>query len=178
MTKTVAVVVVSSLVALTGCPKQNAPAPEEKRPATAVATPPPAQQVPAPAAAAPGAPQTPPDLKDPQGVTATASGLRFRVLQPGQGGSSPLPTDKVTVHYSGWLEDGTLFDSSVKRGMPATFPLNGVIKGWTEGVGLMTVGEKRRFWIPFGLAYGESGRPPVIPPRATLVFDVELIKVN
>jgi peptidylprolyl isomerase len=167
-------VVVLSMVALSGCPKQNAPAPEEKRPATAVATPPPVQQ----ALPAPSVPETPTDLKDPQGATATASGLKSRVLTAGKGGPSPAPTDKVTVHYSGWLEDGTMFDSSVKRGMPATFPLNGVIKGWTEGVGLMTVGEKRRFWIPFELAYGESGRPPVIPPKATLVFDVELIKIN
>lgn len=121
---------------------------------------------------------TPPDLKDPKDVQKTASGLRYRVLQPGKGGPFPKPADKVSVHYSGWLEDGTMFDSSVKRGLPSTFPLNGVIKGWTEGVGLMTVGQKNRFWIPFELAYGETGCPPIIPPKATLIFDVELLEIK
>ncbi|MBW7904161.1 MAG: peptidylprolyl isomerase [Phycisphaerae bacterium] len=106
----------------------------------------------------------------------TASGLVSFVLREGDG-PSPKPTDTVKVHYTGWLLDGTEFDSSVKRG-PIEFPLNGVIKGWTEGVGLMKIGEKRKLIIPFELAYGARGRPPVIPPRAPLVFDVELLEIR
>ncbi len=108
----------------------------------------------------------------------TDSGLVSLVTKEGSGDATPKPTDRVTVHYTGWLTNGEKFDSSRDRGMPATFPLNGVIKGWTEGVGLMKVGETRLLLIPYDMAYGEQGRPPVIPPKSDLVFEVELIKIN
>ena len=88
----------------------------------------------------------------------------------------PSPQHTVTVHYSGWTTDGKLFDSSVERGSPASFPLNGVIAGWTEGLQLMVEGETRRFWIPAKLAYGEN--PPPGAPAGMLVFDVELLAIN
>ncbi len=93
-------------------------------------------------------------------------------------GSTPKPTDTVKVHYRGTLLTGKQFDSSYERGQPTTFPLNRVIKGWTEGVGLMKVGEKRYFIIPPDLAYGQRGMPPVIPPNSTLVFEVELLGIQ
>jgi peptidyl-prolyl cis-trans isomerase len=92
-------------------------------------------------------------------------------------GKSPSATDNVTVHYTGMLTDGTVFDSSVQRGEPATFPLNRVIPGWTEGLQLMKEGGKTTFYIPYNLAYGEMGSGP-IPPKSDLIFEVELIKVN
>ena len=107
----------------------------------------------------------------------TASGLMSVVLKEGTG-PSPAPTDTVEVHYTGWLLNGTEFDSSVKRGAPTSFPLNRVIKGWTEGVGLMKVGEKRKLLIPYELAYGASGRPPQIPPASPLIFDIELLAIK
>ncbi len=110
-----------------------------------------------------------------EGVKTTASGLQYKVLKKGTG-KRPKATDKVTVHYVGKLIDGTTFDSSVDRGEPATFPLNGVIKGWTEGVQLMKEGAKYQFYIPSELAYGEQGAQ-TIPGNSTLIFDVELIKV-
>lgn len=110
-------------------------------------------------------------------VEKTESGLMYIVLKEGDG-PSPQPTDRVEVHYSGWLLNGTKFDSSVDRGQPATFRLNGVIKGWTEGVGMMKVGGKRKLIIPPGLAYGSRGRPPTIPPNSYLVFDIELLSIK
>ena len=101
----------------------------------------------------------------------TQSGLAYKVLQPGTGTGHPVATSKVTVHYTGWTTDGKMFDSSVQRGQPASFPLQRVISGWTEGLQLMVKGEKTRFWIPENLAYqGRAGAP-----RGMLVFDVELL---
>ena len=98
---------------------------------------------------------------------------------PGGDGAAPAgPEAQVKVHYSGWLNDGTQFDSSVERGEPAVFPLNRVIPGWTEGVGSMKVGGKRKLIIPFDLGYGPNGNGRTIPPRATLVFDVELLETE
>ena len=109
----------------------------------------------------------------PKDAQVTASGLASKVLIRGKGTEHPKLESEVTVHYSGWTTDGKLFDSSVTRGEPATFPLNRVIKGWQEGVQLMVVGEKRRFWIPGALAYDNSTGPGA--PKGTLVFDVELL---
>lgn len=122
-------------------------------------------------------PETPEDVASaPADAETTASGLASKVLEQGNAQAHPKATDMVTVHYSGWTTDGKLFDSSVKRGQPASFPLNGVIAGWTEGLQLMVEGEKRRFWIPAKMAYGEN--PPAGYPAGTLVFDVELIKIG
>lgn len=114
------------------------------------------------------------------GVTTTASGLQYSVLNeaPSANAATPKETDTVSVHYTGTLIDGTVFDSSVERNEPATFPLNGVIPGWTEGLQLMKVGAKYRFFIPSELAYGEQGAPPVIPPNSPLIFDVELLSIE
>ncbi|MCR5780075.1 MAG: FKBP-type peptidyl-prolyl cis-trans isomerase [Bacteroidaceae bacterium] len=111
-----------------------------------------------------------------EGVVTTKSGLQYQVLTEGTG-RSPKATDKVRCHYEGTLINGTVFDSSYKRGEPADFPLNGVIPGWTEGVQLMKEGAKYRFFIPYLLGYGEHGAGSSIPPYSTLIFDVELIKV-
>jgi peptidylprolyl isomerase len=126
--------------------------------------PPAAKPIPAPADVA----------KPPADAVTTASGLASKVLQAGKGSAKPAATDLVTVHYTGWTTDGKMFDSSHSRNAPSTFPLNRVIKGWGEGVQLMVVGEKRRFWIPQTLAYnGQPGRP-----AGMLVFDVELLDMN
>lgn len=109
-------------------------------------------------------------------VVVLPSGLQYTVLNEGSG-RKPKATDSVRCHYEGRLIDGTVFDSSYRRGEPATFPLNGVIAGWTEGVQLMGEGSKFRFFIPFHLAYGERGAGASIPPYAALVFDVELLEV-
>ncbi len=110
------------------------------------------------------------------GAVKTASGLIFRTLSPGAG-ASPKATDVVKVHYEGSFIDGTVFDSSIKRGEPTQFPLNGVIKCWAEALQRMKVGEKARLLCPAGIAYGDKGRPPTIPPGATLVFEVELLEI-
>ena len=111
------------------------------------------------------------------GVTTTASGLQYTVLTQGSG-PKPKATDTVKVNYEGKLLDGTVFDSSYARKTPATFPLNGVIPGWTEGVQLMPVGSKYRFFVPSALAYGEKGAGGTIGPNAVLIFDVELISIE
>lgn len=112
-----------------------------------------------------------------EGVKTTASGLQYKVLKEGKG-DAPKPTDLVTVHYVGTLLDGSEFDSSYKRNQPATFPVNGVIAGWTEALQLMKPGAKYRLFIPSELAYGEQGAGNVIGPNAVLQFDVELISVQ
>ena len=113
------------------------------------------------------------------GIMTTASGLQYEVLQTGEAGAAmPEATDTVTVHYHGTLIDGTVFDSSVNRGEPASFALNQVIPGWTEGVQLMKVGDKFRFFIPPDLGYGETGAGGVIGPNSTLIFEVELLEVR
>ncbi|WP_432470998.1 FKBP-type peptidyl-prolyl cis-trans isomerase [Amphritea sp. HPY] len=116
------------------------------------------------------------NAEDPDVVT-TNSRLQYKVLQAGTGEQHPFATDKVTVHYHGTLIDGRVFDSSVDRGEPIAFALNQVIKGWTEGVQLMVVGEKRRLFIPSELAYGLSSTG-IISPGSTLIFDVELLAIN
>jgi peptidylprolyl isomerase len=156
-----------SLTTVLACSKTEAPPPEPPPPAATTAKPPePAMpnQIPAPSdVAAP-----------PADATKTASGLAYKVLTPGTGTEHPSAADRVTVNYTGWTTDGKMFDSSVARGQPATFGLNQVIAGWTEGLQLMTQGEKARIWIPEALAYkGQPGRP-----AGMLVFDVELISIK
>lgn len=112
-----------------------------------------------------------------EGIITLSSGLQYQVLKEGNG-KKPSATDQVVCHYEGTLIDGTVFDSSYQRNQPATFGLNQVIPGWTEGVQLMQEGAKYRFFIPYKLAYGERGAGAQIPPFATLVFDVELIEVK
>ena len=112
-----------------------------------------------------------------EGVTTLDSGLQYEVLVAAEG-PKPTASDEVTTHYEGRLINGEVFDSSYKRGEPATFPLGGVIRGWTEALQLMSVGEKWRLYIPPELAYGERGAPPSIPPQATLIFDVELLGIQ
>jgi peptidylprolyl isomerase len=151
----------------------------EKKPAPA--------PTPPPVAAEKKAELPPPDPNDipapadvaapPADAEKTASGLASKVLQKGTGTEKPTAEDTVKVHYTGWMINGRMFDSSVKRGEPATFPLKRVIKGWTEGLQLMVVGEKRRFWIPANLAYGEVARRPG-GPSGMLVFDVELLGIS
>jgi FKBP-type peptidyl-prolyl cis-trans isomerase len=159
------------VAALPGCSK-SAPKETPPAPAATPATPPPSTPPPPAAGDLPA----PPDVKAPPAdAEKTASGLASKVLTPGKGDEKPTAADTVLVHYTGWTTDGHMFDSSVKRGMPARFPLGQVIKGWTEGLQLMVKGEKRRFWIPGNLAYGDTaggGRP-----SGMLVFDVELLDI-
>jgi len=115
--------------------------------------------------------------KSKTGVTTTTSGLQYKVLKAGTG-KMPSASSQVTVHYTGKLIDGTVFDSSVERNEPATFPVNGVIQGWVEALQLMKEGDKWELYIPSQLGYGERGAGQQIPPFSTLIFEVELIKVN
>lgn len=125
---------------------------------------------------APEMPEVPKDVAEaPADAIKTASGLASKVLKAGTGKEMPKSTDKVTVHYTGWDKTGKMFDSSVMRGEPTSFPLNQVIPGWTEGLQLMVVGEKRRFWIPGALAYGDEPQQPGAP-AGMLCFDVELLE--
>jgi peptidylprolyl isomerase len=122
-------------------------------------------------------PGTPPDVAAPPAdAETTKSGLASKVIKAGTGTVHPKSSSMVTVHYSGWTTDGKMFDSSVARGTPATFSLDKVIKGWTEGVQLMVTGETRRFWIPGKLAYEGSSRPDA--PKGMLVFDIELLAID
>ena len=122
-------------------------------------------------------PKTPEDVAAvPKTATKTKSGLAYRAITKGPGGAKPAPTDTVEVHYAGWTLDGKLFDTSYKRGQTTKFPLNGVIKGWTEGVQLMVLGEKRRFWIPGPLAYDLIPDPTA--PKGMLVFEIELLDIK
>ncbi len=111
-------------------------------------------------------------------MKTTATGLKYQVLKQGIGTVSPKASDTVNVHYHGTLLDGTVFDSSVERGQPISFPLNAVIRGWTEGLQLMKVGDKFKFEIPPDLAYGPASPSPKIPPNSTLVFEVELLSIK
>lgn len=112
-----------------------------------------------------------------EGVKVTPSGLQYEILEPSLG-QKPKATDTVRVHYEGTLIDGTVFDSSYRRGESITFPLNGVIAGWTEGLQLMSIGSKYKFFIPYQLAYGERGAGQSIPPYAALIFTVELLGIE
>ena len=109
---------------------------------------------------------------------STASGLQYRIITEGSGTENPSPSSIVTVHYSGKLTDGTEFDSSYKRNQPASFPVNGVIQGWTEALQLMHVGDKWELTIPSDLAYGRQGAGIAIPPDAILIFEVELLEIK
>lgn len=137
-----------------------------------------------PTAAAPAAGSTPPApaaaaaASKTSEMQTTASGLKYQVMQKGTGTVSPKATDTVKVHYHGTLLDGTVFDSSVQRGEPISFPLNRVIPGWTEGLQLMKVGDKFKFEIPPNLAYGPNSPSPKIPANSTLVFEVELLGIE
>ena len=117
------------------------------------------------------------DNKKDSSVIETPSGLQYKVLKMGEG-AKPQASDKVKVHYHGTTIDGTVFDSSVNRGEPVTFSLNQVISGWTEGLQLMPVGSKFKFFIPYDLAYDERGAGKIIPPYSTLIFEVELLEIN
>jgi len=132
---------------------------------------------PAPPPERPAGLPPPPDVAaPPANATKTASGISWLIVKPGTGTIHPKATSTVKVHYTGWKTNGEMFDSSVTSGQPLEFPLNGVIPGWTEGVQLMVLGEKRRFWIPGPLAYDTDPRPDV--PKGMLVFDIELLDIK
>ncbi|MGB5546447.1 MAG: FKBP-type peptidyl-prolyl cis-trans isomerase [Polyangiales bacterium] len=168
--------------ALTAC-KGSKPAPAEGEPAAEAEAPAEKEAATETIVAQGSAPNSlpaPPDVAaPPKNAERSESGLAWTVLQAGTGDAKPTGADIVKVNYTGWTTGGRMFDSSVVRGQPAEFPLNRVIKGWTEGVQMMVAGEKRRFWIPGSLAYGEAApndpHAAVGPPKGTLVFDVELI---
>jgi FKBP-type peptidyl-prolyl cis-trans isomerase len=167
------------LVAVASCSKSEDTwdKPQQTTPAEKpTSSPPPTAETPAPTSTASSIPAPPDVVAAPPEATKTASGLASKVLTPGVGKDHPTPTDKVKVNYTGWTTNGQMFDSSVTRGEPATFALNSVIPGWTEGMQLMVVGEKRRFWIPAALAYGSRPRPGA--PAGDLVFDVELLDIT
>ena len=149
---------VTAALLLVGCNKATQTAGEQKAGANA--------------ASSPAAAESKTEMK------TTASGLKYQVLKQGNGTASPKTTDTVNVHYHGTLLNGTVFDSSVQRGQPLSFPLNAVIPGWTEGLQLMKVGDKFKFEIPPNLAYGPNSPSPTIPPNSTLVFDVELLGIQ
>ena len=151
-------VTLAAAICLVGCNQANEPAADK------------------PASKAPPGGQAATDQKN--DMKTTPSGLKYQVLKQGPGTVSPKATDTVKVHYHGTLLDGTVFDSSVQRGQPISFPLNGVIPGWTEGLQLMKVGDKFKFEIPPNLAYGPNSPSPKIPPHSTLVFEVELLGVE
>ena len=169
------VVFVASLICLgsafAGCSGEDPRPTETAESAPSVKAPPEKS----PEAPRPGQIAAPADVATiPADAQTTASGLASKLLEAGQGTSHPEATSRVKVHYTGWTTDGKMFDSSVARGEPITFPLNRVIPGWSEGVQLMVVGEKRRFWIPEELAY--KGQPGA--PAGMLVFDVQLISIQ
>ena len=151
-------VAVAAAICLVGCSKPAEPAGEK-------AADKPAQSGPA-------------ETSQKSEMKTTASGLKYQVLKQGTGTVSPKATDTVNVHYHGTLLDGTVFDSSVQRGEPISFPLNAVIPGWTEGLQLMKVGDKFKFEIPANLAYGPNSPSPKIPANSTLVFEVELLGIQ
>jgi len=177
MTKWMTWMVVAAM-ALFGCTKNESSSSSgaSSNPSSTPATTSAATQEAPPMPTASAIPAPPDVAAPPADAKKTASGLASKVLTPGTGKEHPGPTDKVKVHYTGWTKSGQMFDSSVTRGEPITFPLNGVIPGWTEGVQLMVVGEKRRFWIPANLAYGEHSRGGA--PSGDLVFDVELLEIT
>jgi len=156
---------------LVGCDKSSEP-PSTPSPNAS------SSSAPAAAPATPAAPAAPATSASAGEWKTTASGLKYQVLKQGSGTVSPKSTDTVNVHYHGTLMDGTVFDSSVQRGQPISFPLNGVIPGWTEGLQLMKVGDKFKFEIPPNLAYGANSPSPKIPPNSTLVFEVELLGIQ
>jgi FKBP-type peptidyl-prolyl cis-trans isomerase len=162
-------VILAAAACLLGCNKEAPTSNDNKAPATA-----PAPAAAPTAAAAPAAPAA----GQQSAWKTTASGLKYQVLKSGTGTVSPKATDTVKVHYHGTLLDGTVFDSSVERGQPISFPLNQVIPGWTEGLQLMKVGDKFKFEIPPNLAYGPASPSPKIPPNSTLVFEVELLGIE
>lgn len=159
--------IAAASLCMLGCQKTSLKTDDNNATTNTVST-----NAPAAPSAAAAAPATAGDM------ITTASGLKYQVLQHGTGTVSPKATDTVKVHYEGKLLDGTVFDSSIARGQPISFPLNGVIPGWTEGLQLMKVGDKFKFVIPPNLAYGENSPSPAIPPNSTLVFEVELLGIQ
>ena len=174
--RVLAAAVVVFAAASCGGSRKEAPAPQAAPASTEKEAAPPAEPAgdPGSPASEPGDIPAPPDVAaPPKDAKKTAKGVSYKVQKAGKGGPKPVATDTVKVHYTGWTTDGKMFDSSVQRGSPAEFPLGGVIPGWTDGLQVMSVGDKVRFWIPEELAYkGSPGRP-----QGMLVFDVELLEI-